>query len=67
MSLKEPYKSIEPYLLVSMIFGGISNYYAIQMSGKSFKDIKNFDQDSDKVLDYTSEMIANIIWDALCE
>ena len=66
MDLKEKYKDIDPYIIKAMIQGTINIYFSMQMSNVNLKKIKYFDKNADKVLDYTSEFISNILLDALC-
>jgi len=67
LPLKEKYKSLDIYLLNSLILGTINNYYAFEMSALEFKELTKFDKNSDKILDFTNDFLVDFLLDALCE
>ena len=66
LNLKKKYKDLDFYELKAMITGTINTYYAMQMSHVELKGIKDFNQNSDDVLDYLCEFISDIFVDSLC-
>ncbi|MEA2050999.1 MAG: TetR/AcrR family transcriptional regulator [Campylobacterota bacterium] len=67
LNLKERYKKLDFYELKSLIMGTVNTYYSIQMSHLELDGINDFENNSDKVLDYTIDFLSNILLDALCE
>jgi hypothetical protein len=50
-----------------MIIGTISSYYSMQKTPLKLSNIKDFDKNDTKILNYVEEFITNILLDALCE
>ena len=67
LNLKEKYKDIDFYELKAMIIGTISSYYSMQKTPLKLSNIKDFDKNDTKILNYVEEFITNILLDALCE
>lgn len=67
LNLKEKYKDIDFYELKAMIIGSISSYYSMQKTPLKLSNIKDFDKNDTKILNYVEEFITNILLDALCE
>lgn len=67
LKLKEKYKNLDFFTLKSMILGTISTYYSIQMSNLNLTGLSDFNKDSDKIFDYLTDFISNILLDALCK
>ena len=67
LNLKEKYKSIDFYELKAMILGTIFTYYSMQKTPLKLSNIKDFDKNDTKILNYVEEFITNILLDALCE
>ena len=67
LNLKEKYKDIDFYELKAMIIGTISSYYSMQKTPLELSNIKDFDKNDTKILNYVEEFITNILLDALCE
>ena len=67
LNLKEKYKDIDFYELKAMIIGTISSYYSMQKTPLKLSNIKDFDKNDTKILNYVDEFITNILLDALCE
>ena len=67
LPLKEQYKTLDIYLLKSLILGTINNYYAFQMSRFYFKGLSDFGKNSDTVLDFSSNFLSDLILEAICE
>ena len=67
LNLKEKYKDIDFYELKAMIIGTISSYYSMQKTPLKLSNIKDFDKNDTKILNYVKEFITNILLDALCE
>ena len=67
LNLKEKYKDIDFYELKAMIIGTISSYYSMQKTPLILSNIKDFDKNDTKILNYVEEFITNILLDALCE
>ena len=67
LPLKEKYKTLDIYLLKSLILGTVNNYYAFQMSQLDFKNLTNFSKDSDAVLDFSNDFLVDFILEGLCE
>ncbi len=67
LNLKEKYKDIDFYELKAMIIGTISSYYSMQKTPLKLINIKDFDKNDTKILNYVEEFITNILLDALCE
>ena len=67
LDLKDFYKNINQYALLSLIHGTIKEFYVIQMSTLSIGGKSELKQNSDKTLNYISEFISNIILDAIVE
>ena len=67
LPLKENYKSLDMYLLKSLILGTINNYYAFQMSKFDFKGLSQFNKNSGEILDFTNDFLVDFILDAICE
>lgn len=67
LNLKEKYKDIDFYELKAIIIGTISSYYSMQKTPLKLSNIKDFDKNDTKILNYVEEFITNILLDALCE
>jgi AcrR family transcriptional regulator len=67
LPLKEKYKSLDIYLLKSLILGTVNNYYAFQMSQFHFRDLSDFQKNSDVILDFSNDFLIDFILDAICE
>lgn len=67
LNLKEKYKDMDFYELKAMIIGTISSYYSMQKTPLKLSNIKDFDKNDTKILNYVEEFITNILLDALCE
>jgi AcrR family transcriptional regulator len=67
LPLKENYKSLDMYLLKSLILGTINNYYAFQMSKFDFQGLSQFNKNSGEILDFTNDFLVDFILDAICE
>ena len=67
LNLKEKYKDIDFYELKAMIIGTISSYYSMQKTPLKLSNIKDFDKNDTKILNYVEEFTTNILLDALCE
>lgn len=67
LNLKEKYKDIDFYELKAMIIGTISSYYSMPKTPLKLSNIKDFDKNDTKILNYVEEFITNILLDALCE
>lgn len=67
LNLKEKYKDIDFYEFKAMIIGTISSYYSMQKTPLKLSNIKDFDKNDTKILNYVEEFITNILLDALCE
>lgn len=67
LNLKDKYKTMDFYELKAVILGTINTYYSMQMSHVDVIGIKDFNQNSDDVLNYLNEFISNILVDALCK
>ncbi|WP_424687683.1 MAG: TetR/AcrR family transcriptional regulator [Halarcobacter ebronensis] len=68
LDLKDKYKEIDPYLIDSIIYGTINNFYAIQMSDLPIGTVKGgLKADINKSLDFACDFITDIILDAICK
>ena len=67
LNLKEKYKDIDFYELKAMIIGTISSYKKKKKTPLKLSNIKDFDKNDTKILNYVEEFITNILLDALCE
>jgi AcrR family transcriptional regulator len=67
LDLKDKYKDIDPYIIKALIFGTINTYYSMQISDVNIKYIKEFNKDSNTILDYLDQNISNILLDSLCK
>ncbi|MDD2698752.1 MAG: TetR/AcrR family transcriptional regulator [Arcobacteraceae bacterium] len=67
LPLKENYKSLDMYLLKSLVLGTINNYYAFQMSKFDFQGLSQFNKNSGEILDFTNDFLVDFILDAICE
>ena len=68
LDLKDKYKEIDPYLIDSIIYGTINNFYAIQMSALPIGTVKGgLKADINKSLDFACDFITDIILDAICK
>ena len=52
LNLKEKYKDIDFYELKAMIIGTISSYYSMQKTPLKLSNIKDFDKNDTKILNY---------------
>ncbi|MEA3383887.1 MAG: TetR/AcrR family transcriptional regulator [Campylobacterota bacterium] len=66
LDLKEKYKDMDFHLIKSLVMGTTLSYYSIQISNIELNGLKELNKDSDKIFDYISEFISNILLDALC-
>ena len=67
LELKEKYKETDSHLIKAMIMGTASTYYSMQMCDLEFKELKNFNKNSDYIFDYLSDTISSLILDAICK
>ncbi|MEA3553627.1 MAG: TetR/AcrR family transcriptional regulator [Campylobacterota bacterium] len=67
LNLKEKHKETDPFIIKALIYGTVNSYYSMQMSNVNISTTKEFNKNSDAVLDYTDEFITNILLDALCK
>ena len=67
LALKEKYKKADSHLVKCMIMGTASTYYSMQMCDLEFKELKNFNKNSDDIFDYLSDTISDLILDAICK
>jgi AcrR family transcriptional regulator len=65
LHLKKSYKDIDPGIIKSLIFGTVNTYYSMQMSQLNLEYSIDFDNNSDKILDYINETITNLVIDGL--
>lgn len=65
LNLKEQYKEMNPYALLSLIHGTIKEFYVIQMSSLAIGGKDELKKDSEKTLNYISEFVSTIILEAI--
>lgn len=65
MNIKEEYKDINPYVLMSLIHGTIKEFYVIQMSELSIGGKSELKNDSKKTLNYVADFVSNMVLDTL--
>lgn len=67
LNLKDKYKQMDLYELKSLILGTINSYYVMQNSHLKLEGLKDFNKDPEKILEYISGFISNLLLDALCK
>jgi len=67
LNLKEQYKEIDPHFIESMIIGTVNTYYSFQISKINLNQKKDFDNNTEKILEYINTQISSILLSALCE
>lgn len=65
LDLKDSYKEINPLAFFSLINGTINDFYVIHMSSLPIAQESELKHNSIKTLDYISEFVSNIIFDAI--
>lgn len=66
LKVKDKYKDMDYYLIKALIMGTTCTYYSMQMSDINLNGMKDFNKNSDDILDHLSDFISNILLDALC-
>ena len=66
LPLKEKYQNIDITIVDAFIMGTITSYFSFQMSNIGDNLLKDFKKDEAKILNYSSQMIADLLLDAIC-
>jgi hypothetical protein len=67
LPLKDKYKEMDIYALFSIIHGSIKSYYPINICDFDLSGRKEYEKCSDDILDYISNLVSNIVVDAICK
>ncbi|MGB5867219.1 MAG: TetR/AcrR family transcriptional regulator [Arcobacteraceae bacterium] len=66
LPLKEKYKNIDISIVHSFIIGTITSYFSFQMSNIGNEILVDLGKDKNRILNYSSQMVSDILLDAIC-